>query len=134
VRTKERRIRQRELREQESEEYRLREQQGLSPSATPENSLLSEEEEEESDRAAPPKGWNPSPPSPRAAEAAVTQVPVADVEARATGPSLEEPASAVGAPASAARAPASATVMPTGATAAPPKPSRKRKWDFSNLR
>jgi hypothetical protein len=49
------------------------------------------------------------------------------VRTPATGPSLEEPASAAGAP-------ASATAAPTGATAAPPEPSRKRKRGFSNLR
>jgi hypothetical protein len=46
---KERRIQRRERPEQENEEYRLREQQGLSPSVTPENSSSSEEEGEESD-------------------------------------------------------------------------------------
>jgi hypothetical protein len=38
---------------QESKEYRLREQQGLSPPMTPENS--SSEEEEESDGGRPPR-------------------------------------------------------------------------------
>jgi hypothetical protein len=47
ARRKERSIRRRECREQQSEEYRLREQQGLSPPTTPENT--SEEEDEESD-------------------------------------------------------------------------------------
>jgi hypothetical protein len=46
---KERRIRRREHREQRDEEYQLREQQGLSPLATSEYSLLGEGEEEESD-------------------------------------------------------------------------------------
>jgi hypothetical protein len=53
AREKERRIRRRECREQQSEEYRLREQQGLSFPGTPANSSSSstkeEEEEEESD-------------------------------------------------------------------------------------
>jgi hypothetical protein len=41
-----------------------------SPPATPTNSSEEEEEEEESDGGrAPPERWNPSPPSPRAAEA-----------------------------------------------------------------
>jgi hypothetical protein len=71
-------------------------------------------------RAPPPERWNPPPPSPRAAEAAVELAPVAGAEAPATGLSVEEPASA--------------TVASAGATAAPSKPSRKRKWGFSNLR
>jgi hypothetical protein len=54
AREKERRIRRRECREQQSEEYRLREQQGLSFPGTLANSSSSskeeeEEEEEESD-------------------------------------------------------------------------------------
>jgi hypothetical protein len=52
-----------ERREQQSEEYRLGEQQGLSPPATPENSSEEEEEEEEGDGGqAPPERWNPAPP------------------------------------------------------------------------
>jgi hypothetical protein len=59
---KERRIQRWELQEQESEEYRLREQQGLPPSpAMPENSSSSGEEEEESDRGRPPRGGIPHP-------------------------------------------------------------------------
>jgi hypothetical protein len=50
----------------------------------------------------------------------VELAPVAGAEAPATGLSVEEPASA--------------TVASAGATAAPSKPSRKRKWGFSNLR
>jgi hypothetical protein len=46
---KERRIRQRERWEQRDEEFRLREQQGLSPAATSEYSSSEEEEERESD-------------------------------------------------------------------------------------
>jgi hypothetical protein len=52
IRCRERRDKQDEeyrLREQQDEEYRLREQQGLSPPATPENSSSNEEEEEDSD-------------------------------------------------------------------------------------
>jgi hypothetical protein len=45
VRKKERRTRRRERREQRDEEYRLREQQGLSPLVTSEYSSLGEEEE-----------------------------------------------------------------------------------------
>jgi hypothetical protein len=89
------------------------------PSGAPAES--SSEEEEESDGGRPPlERWNPPPLSPRAAEAAVELVPVAGAEAPTTGSSAEVPASAAEAPA--------------GATVAPPKPSRKRKRGFSNLR
>jgi hypothetical protein len=57
----------------------------------------------------------------------VEQAPAASAEAFAAGRSVEEAARAAGALASAA------TAM-TGATATPPKPSRKRKQGFSNLR
>jgi hypothetical protein len=81
TRKKERRIRRRECREQRDEEYRLREQQGLSPLATSEYSSLGEGEEEESDGGqAPSKRWEPAPPSPRVAEAAEEQVPGAGAE------------------------------------------------------
>jgi hypothetical protein len=49
ARKKEKRIRRRERREQKSEEFRLREQQGLSSPVTSEYSLSDEEEEKESD-------------------------------------------------------------------------------------
>jgi hypothetical protein len=62
ARMKEKRIR---CREQQDEEYRLREQQGLSPPATPENSSEEEEEEEESDGGRAPPERSPPPPSPR---------------------------------------------------------------------
>jgi hypothetical protein len=69
-------IRPRERGEQRGEEFRLREQQGLSPPATSEYSSSEEEEEEESDGGqAPPERWEPAPPSPRAAEAAEEQAP-----------------------------------------------------------
>jgi hypothetical protein len=126
ARTKERRLRRQKCREQYSEEYQLREQQGVSPPGTPAESSSEEEEESDGGRA-PPERWNPPPPSPQAVEAVVELVPVAGAEAPATGLSVEEPASA-------AEAPASATVAPAGAIAAPPEPSRKRKWGFSNLR
>jgi hypothetical protein len=54
ARKKERRTRQWERREQRVEEFRLREQQGLSPPATSEYLSSGEEEEEESDRGRPP--------------------------------------------------------------------------------
>jgi hypothetical protein len=64
ARRKEKTIRRWEHREQESEEYRLREQQGLSPPVTPENSSSSEEEEESDEGRAPSEKWIPLPPSP----------------------------------------------------------------------
>jgi hypothetical protein len=51
---KERRIQRWEHREQRDEEFRLREQQGLSPPATSEYSSSGEGEEEESDRGQAP--------------------------------------------------------------------------------
>jgi hypothetical protein len=51
---KEKRIRRRERREQQDEEYRLHEQQGLSPPVTPENSSSGELEEESGEGQAPP--------------------------------------------------------------------------------
>jgi hypothetical protein len=70
TRKKEKRIRWRERREQRSEEFRLREQQGLSLPVTSKYSSSEEEEEEESDGGrALPERWEPAPPSPSAAEA-----------------------------------------------------------------
>jgi hypothetical protein len=68
----------------------------------------------------PSERWNPPPPSPWAAEAAVELVPMAGGEAPATRSSVEVPVGA-------AEVPASTTV-------APPEHSRKRKWGFSDLR
>jgi hypothetical protein len=64
---KEKRIRWRERREQRSEEFRLREHQGLSPPATSEYSSSDEEEEEEEEEEsdggrALPERWEPTPP------------------------------------------------------------------------
>jgi hypothetical protein len=53
--------------EQYDEEYRLREQQGLSPPLAPANSSSSLEEEESDGGRATPERWNPPPLSPRAA-------------------------------------------------------------------
>jgi hypothetical protein len=84
ARKKERSIRRRERREWRSEEFRLREQQGLSSPGTSEYSSLDDEEEEESDGGrAPPERWEPSPPSPRAAEAAEETAPGAGTGAPA---------------------------------------------------
>jgi hypothetical protein len=71
---KEKRIQRQECREQRSEEFRLREQLGLSSPATSEYSSSEEEEESDGGRALP-KRWEPSPPSPRAAEAAEETAP-----------------------------------------------------------
>jgi hypothetical protein len=74
---KERRILWRERRKQESEESRLREQQGLSCPATPKNSSSEEEEEESDGGRASPERWNPPPPSLIAAEVVEEQAPAA---------------------------------------------------------
>jgi hypothetical protein len=59
---KERGIRLRERREQRDEEFRLHEQQGLSPPVMSEYSSEEEEEEEESDGGHdPPERWEPAP-------------------------------------------------------------------------
>jgi hypothetical protein len=59
---RERSIRRRERRERRSEEFRLREQQGLSSLGTEEYSSSGEEEEESDGGRAPPERWEPSPP------------------------------------------------------------------------
>jgi hypothetical protein len=75
VHKKEKKIRRRERREQRSDEFRLREPQGLSFPATSEYSSLDEEEEESDGRRALPERWESAPPSPRAAEAAEETAP-----------------------------------------------------------
>jgi predicted component of type VI protein secretion system len=62
----ERATRHRERRERRSEEYRLREQQGLSSSGTEEYSSSDEEEEEVRGQALPDR-WEPAPSSPEPA-------------------------------------------------------------------
>jgi hypothetical protein len=162
ARKKEKRIRRWERREWRDEEFRLREQQGLSPPATSEDSSSGEEEEEEGDGGqALPERWEPAPPSPRAAEAAEGQVSGAGMEALAARQFTGEAACTAEAPArtavaSGSAAPAAtsaattsggvattapgATVMSgsaataaTGATVAPAEPSKKRKRGFSTL-
>jgi hypothetical protein len=64
ARKKEKRIRRREHREHRSEEFRLREQLGLSSLATSEYSSSDDEEEESDGGRAPPERWEPSPPRP----------------------------------------------------------------------
>jgi hypothetical protein len=75
ARKKEKRIRRRERWEQRSEEFRLREQQGLSSPATSEYSSSDEEEESNRGRALPER-WEPAPPpSPMVMEAAEETAP-----------------------------------------------------------
>jgi hypothetical protein len=116
-------------RKQWDEEYWLREQQGLSHPATPENlSSEEEEDEEESDGGrAPTERWNPPSPSLRAVEAAEEQAPAVGAEMPAAGRSVEEAARA-------AEASVSATVAAMGITATTLETLRKRKWGFSSLR
>jgi hypothetical protein len=96
---KERKIRWRERLEYYNEEYRLREQQGLSPPPALANSSLDEEESDEerttSDR------WEPAPPSPRAEGAAVELTPEVGTEPVVAGSSVEVSAGTTEAPAGA---------------------------------
>jgi hypothetical protein len=64
IRKRERSIWRREHRERRSEEFQLREQQGLSSPGTEEYSSSDEEEEESDGGRAPPEMWQPSPPLP----------------------------------------------------------------------
>jgi hypothetical protein len=70
---KERRIRRRERWEQQDEEYRLREQQGLSPLSDSGELIVGRGGGRGERQGAPPERWNPPPPSPRVAEAAEEQ-------------------------------------------------------------
>jgi hypothetical protein len=112
--------------EQKSEEFQLREQQGLSSPATSEYSSSDEDEESDGGRALPER-WEPAPLSPRATEAA------------------EETAPGVGAGAPVARQPmreavrtaevtGGAAVVTSAAVTTPVEPPRKRKRGFSTLR
>jgi hypothetical protein len=114
ARKKEKRIRQWERREQESEEYRLCEQQGLPPGNSREPIIVGGGGRGER------RGVGPS-----------REV---DSPAPAVGRSERELAHAAEAPTSTAGAPPSAAAATTGATTAPVEPSRKRKRSFSNLR
>jgi hypothetical protein len=118
ARKKERSIRRRERREQRSEEFRLREQQGLSSPGTSEYSSLDEEEEEESDGGrAPPERWEPSAPSPRAAEAAKETTPGAGAGAPAARhPTREATCTAEALARAAEMAGGEAAATPTAAT------------------
>jgi hypothetical protein len=139
---KEKRIRQRERREQRSEEFRLREQRGLSSPATSEYSSSDEKEEEGSDGGrALPERWEPAPPSPRAAEAAEETAPgvgagapVTRQPVREAARTAEVPARAAEVPARAAEATGGAAVATSAAATTPAEPPRKRKRGFSTLR
>jgi hypothetical protein len=114
VLAKEKRFRRRDRLEQYNEEYRLREQQGLSPPLAPANSSSDEEEESDGRRVTSDR-WDPALLSPRAEVAAVELVPVASAEAPATRPSVE--------------APAGATEAPTGTMEVPPSPQGRGSGD-----
>jgi hypothetical protein len=132
TRKKERRIRRRERREQRSEEFRLREQQGLSSLGTSE---YSSSDEEESDRGrAPPERWEPSPPSPRAAEAAEETVPGAGAGAPAAKQPMREATRGAEAPARAAEMAGGAAATTPAVATTSAEPLRKRKRGFSTLR
>jgi hypothetical protein len=105
-RAKEKRIRRREHLEQYNEEYRLCEQQGLSPLPALVNSSSDEAEESDGGRAIHDR-WEPVPPSPRAEGVAMGLVPEAGLEPPAVGSSEEVPAGAAEAPAGAAEVPPS---------------------------
>jgi hypothetical protein len=125
ARKKEKGIRRWERRERRSEEFRLREQQGLSSPATSEFSSSDEEEEEESDGGrASPERWEPSLPSPRVAEAAEETAPGAG--ARRWASYERGHAHRGGAGARRGDGWVKAVATPTAATA-PAEPPRKRK-------
>jgi hypothetical protein len=155
VRKRERDARHRERRERRSEEFRLREQQGLSSPGMEEYSSPDEEEEEEEEEVREqvlPDRWDPAPPSPEPTPAAGVPSPGAGAKAPATRKSTMEAARAAEvrvteASMCAAEAPAReagptrAAEMVGGATAATPAAlatsvwtSRKRKRAFSSLR
>jgi hypothetical protein len=135
ARKKERRIQRQERREQRSEEFQLGEQQGLSSPGTSEYSSSDEEEEEESDRGrAHPERCEPSPPSPKAAEAAEETMPGAGAEALTARQPTREATCAAEVPARAAEmAGGAAAATPVAATTSA-EPPRKRKQGFSTLR
>jgi hypothetical protein len=62
ARKREKRLRRRERRERRDEDFRLREQLGLSSPATSEYSSSDEEEEEDDRGQALPDRWEPTPP------------------------------------------------------------------------
>jgi hypothetical protein len=152
---KERWLRRCQRRERRDEDFRLREQLGLSSPATS-NDSSSEEEEEKDDRGqALPDRWEPAPPSPELAPVVREPVPGAGAGVPATRRSTTEAAQAAVVLARATEAPARTAAVPERATRAPVRaveasggvaaaaptapaastePSRKRKRRFSSLR
>jgi hypothetical protein len=127
---RERSIRRWERRERRSEEFWLREQQGLSSPGTEEYSSSGKEEEESVGGRAPPERWQPSPPSPRAVEAAEETVPRAGAGAPAARQLTREATRAAEAPAHAAETTGgAAAAAPVAATTSAESP-RKRKRGF----
>jgi hypothetical protein len=140
ARKKERATRHRECRERRSEEFRLREHQGLSSPGTEEYSSSDEEEEEEEEVRGQvlPDRWEPADPSPKPAPVARVASPGAGAEVPATRQSTTEAARAAEAPVRASGAFARAVEMAGGAAPAAPATSagtsRKRKRAFSSSR
>jgi hypothetical protein len=134
ARKKEKRIRRRERWEQRSEEFRLREQLGLSSPATSKYSSSDDEEEESDGGRAPPERWDPSPPSPRAAEAAKMTAPRAGAEVPAARHPTREALRTAEAPARAVGSTGGATTATPAVTATSVEPPRNRKRGFSTLR
>jgi hypothetical protein len=112
----------------------MREQQGLSSPRTEEYSSSGEEEEESDGGRAPPERWEPSPPSPTAAEAAEETVPGAGAGAPVARQLTRELMRATEAPVHTVEtAGGAAAAAPTTATT-PAEPPRERKRGFSTLR
>jgi hypothetical protein len=109
---KERKIRRRERLEQYNEEYRLQEQQGLSPPPALANSSL-DEEESDGERTTSCR-WEPAPPSPQAEGTAVESTPEAGMEPPAAGLSVEVPVGTAEALAGAVEAPPALEEEETG--------------------
>jgi hypothetical protein len=126
--------RHRERREQRSEEFRLREQQGLSSPGTEEYSSSHEEEEEEEEEVREqvlPDRWEPAPPSPESVLVAGVPSPGAGAEAPATRQSATEAARATEAPTREAEMVGGAVAAAPAAPATSAGTSRKRKRAFS---
>jgi hypothetical protein len=116
-----------------SEEFRLREQQGLSSPATSEYSSSDNEEESDGERALAER-WEAAPPLPRAAEPAEEIVPGAGAGVTVARQPMREAARAAEALAHAAKVTGSAAVATSAAATTPVEPPRKRKQGFSTLR
>jgi hypothetical protein len=113
--TKEKKIWRKERLDRYNEEYRLREQQGLSPLTVLANSLSDEEEESDGEQITSDR-WEPVPPSPRAEGMPVELAPEAGTEPPATGLSVEVPVGTVEVPAGAVGAPPSPRGRGNGAS------------------